>query len=119
MKLIITGSRTITDYEAVRSAVADTGLGKKYGRSIEVVCGMARGADMLGYEFARRNGLVCYEFPANWNKHGKRAGILRNIEMGEFSDALLALWDGESKGTEQMIEWAKANGLECYVVHVK
>lgn len=119
MKIIIAGSRDVTDYSIIREAVIESGYWKQYGKSIEVICGMARGVDLLGKEFAKRNGLICHEFPADWNKHGKAAGYIRNAEMGKFAKelngALLAVWDGTSRGTKQMIEWAVKNDLEHYV----
>ena len=131
MKLIIAGSRTITSYTLVRDAVVGSGFWKKYGRDIEVVCGMAKGVDLLGLKFAKNNNLKWHEFPAEWDnldapdaviktrsdgtKYNVRAGIQRNIRMGEVSDGLLAIWDGKSRGTKHMIDWATANKLEVYV----
>lgn len=115
MKLIIAGSRGITDYETVRQAVIESGYWKKYGNSIEVVCGMARGVDLLGMEFARRNHLEVHEFPADWKGLGKVAGHIRNAQMGDFADGLLAIWDGDSRGTKHMIDYATKKGLEVYV----
>lgn len=119
MKLIIAGSRTITDYNKVREAVIESGYWKQYGKSIEVVCGMAKGVDLLGLEFATRNNLIVHEFPADWNKYGKRAGMIRNKQMGDFADALLAVYDGESRGTKQMIEYAQEIGIPVFVYLVK
>ena len=131
MKLIIAGSRSITDYETVRQAVILSGFWSKYGHNIEVVSGCANGVDKLGELFAENNGLVIHRFPADWdnitveyarvktNKLGKEynaaAGAMRNIKMGNFADGLLAIWDGKSRGTKQMIEYAKSKGLEIYV----
>ena len=56
MNLIIAGSRSITQYSAVRDAVVESGLWAKYKRDIVVICGMARGVDLLGKEFAEKNG---------------------------------------------------------------
>lgn len=119
MKVIIAGGREVSDYEVVRQAVIQSGYWKEFGRNIEVVCGMARGADLLGYEFAKRNGLVIHEFPADWEAHGKAAGHIRNAVMGSFArdhdGRLLAVWDGVSKGTLGMIAWAYKNKLPHYV----
>jgi hypothetical protein len=116
MKIIIAGSRDISDYEIVRQAVITSGYWKQFGKKIEVVCGMARGVDMLGYEFAKRNGLIVHEFPADWQNHGKAAGHVRNAEMGNFAKAhegrLLAIWDGVSPGTLGMVAYAKKICLE-------
>jgi hypothetical protein len=110
MKIIIAGSRTITNYTDVRDGVIQSGLWKKYGKAVEVVSGNARGVDRLGEEFAKRNGLVCHVMPADWNNLGKRAGMVRNCQMGDFADELLAIWDGESRGTNQMIAYMKKLG---------
>ena len=115
MKLIIAGSRDITDYNIVRKAVIDMGLWKQYGKQIEVVCGMARGVDLEGWKFAKKNGLVIHEFPADWNNKGRGAGHIRNKEMGNFADELLAIWDGKSRGTKQMIEYMQSLGKPTHV----
>jgi len=118
MKLIIAGSRTITDYYTVRNAVIESGLWSEYGKDISVVCGMAKGVDMLGYEFAKRNSLTIHEFPADWDKYGKSAGHRRNREMGDFADELLAIWDGKSRGTKGMIEYMQSLSKPVYVIGV-
>lgn len=115
MKLIVAGSRTIQDYATVRQAIIESGFWKRYKHSLEIVSGAARGVDTLGEQFAANNGLICHRLPADWDTHGKKAGYLRNIQMGEFSDALVAVWDGKSRGTKQMIDWSIKNGLEVFV----
>lgn len=117
-RLIIAGSRTVTDYATVREAVIASGFWHKYKKRIAVVSGRAKGVDRRGEEFAHNNGLTLYKFAvtsADWNTYGKRAGMLRNIKMGEFSHGLCAVWDGKSRGTKQMIDWATENGLDVYV----
>lgn len=110
MKTIIAGSRDITEYELVVQAVAESGF-----VITEVVCGMAKGVDMMGYRYAQEHGIPVKEFPANWNKHGRAAGPIRNKEMADYADALIALWDGESRGTKNMIDLANRQGLKVYV----
>lgn len=85
----------------------------------EVVCGGAKGADDLG-----RNHAICMDldlkmFPADWDKLGRRAGPLRNIQMGDYADQLLALWDGESRGTKHMIEYMQKLNKPVYVYNLK
>jgi hypothetical protein len=119
MKIIIAGSRDVTDYEIVRQAVIHSGYWKLYGKSIEVVSGTARGVDRLGEEFAKRNGLLVHKFPADWDTHGKAGGHIRNRYMGTFAKEhdglLLAIWDGVSPGTEGMIDYARSIGLRGFV----
>lgn len=84
---------------------------------VELVTGCAKGADQIPYLFNSWHGVPIKEFPADWDTHGKKAGILRNIEMAEYADALIAFWDGKSRGTKNMIEEAKKRGLKVKVVY--
>ncbi len=80
-----------------------------------VISGSARGMDMLGERWAVKHNIRLEKFPADWKMFGKRAGILRNCKMAENADALLAVWNGKSNGTEHMIRIAKAMKLKVYV----
>lgn len=110
MKTIIAGSRDIEEYEYVEQACRDCGWDVT-----SVVSGTARGADLLGEEYALKHELQLFQFPADWNKHGRAAGHIRNAEMANNADALIALWDGKSRGTENMINVARKKGLQVYV----
>lgn len=108
MKLIIAGSRDINDYNVVKKALVDSGYWKEHGKSLEIVCGMAKGVDYQGLTFALKNSLIVHKFPADWDKYGKAAGYIRNKEMGDFADELLAIWNGKSRGTKSMIEYMQS-----------
>ena len=82
----------------------------------EVVSGDARGADELGARWATYNNIHVNHFPADWDYYGHAAGFIRNIEMADSADALIAFWDGKSHGTKHMIEIAKNKGLNVKVV---
>jgi hypothetical protein len=84
--------------------------------SLEIVSGAAPGADRVGERFATGNGIALKKFPADWDKHGRAAGPIRNGEMGDYADRLIAFWDGESRGTKNMIETAKEKGLIVRVI---
>ena len=116
MRVIIAGSRTITDLIRVRQAMFDAGLNDI--APTRIVCGMARGVDMLGREWAHAMDMPVDEFPADWSTYGKRAGYLRNEQMADNADALVALWDGKSPGTKHMIDIARRKGLKVYVAEV-
>ena len=83
---------------------------------IEIVSGGAVGADKVGEEWAIKEGYQPKVFNADWNKHGRAAGILRNIEMGNYATHLIAFWDGKSKGTKHMIDYAKKKGLKVRII---
>ena len=103
LKLIVAGGRDFNDFLLLEKTLIHLSDSTYADQAISIVSGMAPGADKLGYSFAVKHNVVCYPFPANWTKHGKRAGFLRNEEMAQFADALLAFTSG-SKGTEHMIE---------------
>ncbi len=81
----------------------------------EVVSGTARGADLAGETWAIMDDVPIKRFPADWDTYGKRAGYLRNEQMAEYADALVAVWDGVSRGTNHMIEAAKVAGLKVSI----
>ena len=81
----------------------------------EVVSGCAQGADTHGETVARSMGIPVARFPADWKQYCKSAGVRRNAKMAEYADALIAVWDGESRGTKNMIDLAVANGLIVFV----
>ena len=86
--------------------------------TIEIVSSGARGADALGEQWAADHGLPVKRFPAQWERHGRRAGPLRNGQMAEYATHLVAFWDGKSRGTKNMIEEAKKRGLKIRVVRI-
>lgn len=80
-----------------------------------VISGTAKGVDSFGESWAYANGIPIERYPADWNKYGKRAGYIRNEEMAKNAEALIAVWDGESRGTKHMIDIAKKYKLRCFV----
>lgn len=111
-KVIIAGGRHFNDYEKL-CKVADYMLKNK--TEIEVVSGTASGADTLGEDYAKERGYGVKLFPANWDKYGLSAGYKRNEEMADYGDALIAFWDGQSKGTKHMIELASKYKIKIKV----
>lgn len=81
----------------------------------EVVSGGAKGVDTLGETWAIKNGVSIKRFPAEWEKYGISAGHIRNRKMGDYADALIAIWDGNSKGTKGMIDYAKEKKLKAFI----
>ncbi len=110
MRTIIAGGRDVTHMLYLHEALAKCGW-----LPTVVICGMARGADMLGHEWATNTSTPIEEYYADWEKFGRKAGHIRNAEMRDAAEALIALWDGHSKGTANMINIAKAKGLRTYV----
>ena len=114
MKVIIAGGRTFDNY-AMLCESCDRTLSLQ--SEIEIVSGTANGADKLGERYAIERGFTVKQFPADWDKHGKSAGYKRNEEMAQYADALIAFWDGKSKGTKHMIDLANLYKLKVKVVN--
>ena len=115
-KLIIAGGREFNDYAKLSRELQNLSNNELSAVEIELVSGMARGADALGLVFAHEFHVAVHKFPANWDKYGKRAGFVRNEEMGRFADGLLAFWDGKSVGTKGMIDFMKSLGKSVRVI---
>jgi YspA, cpYpsA-related SLOG family len=113
MKVIIAGSRNFNNYELLKEK-CDKILSEQ--KDVEIVCGMAKGADLLGKQYQEEKGYQLKEFPAEWDKFGKSAGYIRNEEMAKYSDSLIAFWDGKSKGTKHMIDLAEKYKLKIRII---
>ena len=109
MRTIIAGSRGVNNMETLELAMSKCGW-----TPTVVLCGMAKGADRMGRLWAQKRGIPVEEYPARWLEHGKAAGMIRNRLMAEKGEALVALWDGESRGTKNMIDLAYRKGLHVY-----
>jgi hypothetical protein len=103
MELVIFGSRGISDYTLVKDLVDKFVQEMNPAEDLEIVSGMARGVDTLAVRYAEERNIRLNRFPADWKKFGRKAGPLRNIEMSEYADYGLAIWDGVSRGTAHMI----------------
>ena len=110
MKTIVAGSRSITDLAVVEKAIKDSGL-----TVTEVVSGAAKGVDRLGEQWASNRHIPIKRFPAQWGDKGYGAAYMRNREMAAYADALVAVWDGRSGGTQHMIETMQGSGKLVFV----
>ena len=136
MKIIVAGSRSITDYELVKRVIFEV-LAKYTIMSlqiVEIVSGRADGVDLLGERWADENNVKKTLFPAAWddlvtppvkikiNKFGKiynaLAGFNRNAKMADYADTLIAFWDGKSTGTKDMIDCMAAKGKSYYLYNI-
>ena len=114
MKTIIAGSRNLyPTHTQIDAAVAASGF-----TITEEVSGTAPGVDRCGEQWAAAREIPIASFPANWALHGRSAGYKRNAEMAAYAEALIAFWDGKSKGTLHMIDLAKKHGLQVFTVLV-
>jgi len=110
MKVIVAGSRSIKNYDLVDKAIKDSGF-----EVTEILSGCAGGVDELGEQYAARHSVKISYFPANWSTYGRSAGMVRNTEMAKHAEALIAVWDGKSVGTKDMIDTAVNKGIPVKV----
>lgn len=112
MKIAVVGSRTFTDYDLLVSILDEYEFDT-------IVSGGANGADKLGERYAKEKGKKTIIYKPNWHVNGvyrKNAGILRNMDIVNESDLVIAFWDGKSPGTNHTISYTKSKGKECRIV---
>ena len=98
MKIAIIGSRNIKNIN----------LKEYITNADEIVSGGACGVDALAAEYAKQNGIKLTEFLPEYNKYGKGAPLIRNKQIVNYSDKIIAFWDGKSRGTAYTINYAKS-----------
>jgi len=113
VRTIIAGSRALTNPLLVEAAVKASGF-----EVTLVLSGTARGVDRLGEAWANERSIPVELYPADWDAQGKAAGALRNRLMVSKAEALIAVWDGVSRGTDDCIREARARGLKVFVYRV-
>jgi hypothetical protein len=112
MRVIVCGSRGWSNRDLIAEILSDLPW------DTTIVQGGAKGADRIAKQEAEKLGFLIQEFPAEWNTHGKRAGLIRNETMAMAgADLCLAFWDGRSTGTQHMTEMAAKYGIPIRVVH--
>ena len=116
-KVIVAGGRDFDNYEFLKEKLDETfeSLGDLDAHPIEIISGMADGADILGIKYAKEHKQTMVLYPANWDKYPRMAGILRNMNMLVTATHLVAFWDGKSHGTKHMIEIAKEKGIPVWI----
>lgn len=111
MRVIVCGSRRWTDRQQIASRLFDL------PPDSTIVHGAAGGADRIAAQEAEKLGLLVEPWPAMWEAHGKRAGLIRNEQMAVMgADLCIAFWDGRSTGTAHMLTQARAHGIPVEVV---
>lgn len=99
MIVAVAGSRSITNADVVCSV-----LDAKASGATQVVTGGARGVDTIAFDWAWAHGIPVQVIAAEWSRHGRAAGPIRNREIARLAERLIAIHDGHSRGTMHMIE---------------
>ena len=113
MKLAIVGSRNFTDYKRLSRIIDEV-----KGEITLIISGGARGADTLAERYAKEKAIPYLIFPANWDRYGKGAGILRNQDIVDNAEAMIAFLAPESRGTRDSIKRAQAEHIPVHIVNV-
>lgn len=120
MRIIVCGGRDFKDRALCYDHIEHF-IGEHADEVIEIVSGHARGADTFAEDYAAANGLRCKVFAAEWDRYGRAAGPIRNRQMMQYASeengAVLAFWDGKSKGTKNMIGQAQKAGMTVKIVY--
>lgn len=119
IKLIIAGSRTVHPTIEQIDEWVSRNIDAEGCRVDEVVSGTAEGADQAGERWAEARDIPIKRFPADWRRHGKVAGKLRNREMADYGTEALVFWDGMSSGSCDMVTRMVARGKPVAVVPTK
>ena len=113
MRILVCGGREWNNHARIMARLAPLGQGHV------IVHGAARGADTQAGQVAQTLGLVVEAFPANWDKFGKRAGILRNLQMLDTKPDLVIAFHSDiasSKGTGHTVGEARRRGIPVEVI---
>ena len=113
-KVVVAGTRTFHDYKLLRDEL-DRLLSRKLPDVI-IISGGAKGADKIAEQYAHYHDLEMWVMLADWDKHGRAAGPLRNQEMAKVADAVVVFWDGVSRGTMHMIDAARAKKKSLRII---
>ena len=111
MKVAVIGSRTFDDYELVKETLSTFTISL-------LVSGGAKGADSLGERYANENNITTLIFKPDWKKHGPAAGPIRNTDIVNNADTIIAFWDCESRGTKDSITKAEKLGKEVIIIKI-
>lgn len=115
MKVIIAGSRHY-QHDEVWDDICDVVCNlKQWSNLTEIVSGGSKGVDQIGESFAMTFNFPLKQFPADWEGLGRKAGPIRNQQMADYADVLVAIWDGQSRGTMDMVNKMKAAGKPIYL----
>jgi len=112
MRVAVIGSRTFNDYDEVKGVLSTLKI-------TLLISGGAKGADSLGEKYAKENNIETKIFYPDWNKHGKKAGFLRNSDIVNEAELIVAFWDKSSKGTKDSLDKALKLNKRVLIISIK
>jgi predicted Rossmann fold nucleotide-binding protein DprA/Smf involved in DNA uptake len=119
MKLAIVGSRNFNNYEQLKAIVWEFFKIRKGNIPQDIIIsGGAKGADYLAKKYTEEYKIKYKEFPANWTKYGKAAGPIRNKQIVDACDVVLAFLEENSKGTANTVKLAKEAKKPTFIIYI-
>ena len=109
-RIVVAGCRDYDNYHEAEEYIDSCINGMKSECEFLFISGGCHGADALGERYAREHGYKIKRYPAEWEKYGRAAGPMRNRKMAEIADFIICFWDGKSRGTKTMIDFATEKG---------
>lgn len=110
MKTIITGNKNIINYQTLLNGIRFSKMD-----ITEIVSGHQKGIESLAEVYAKETDTPLKIFLADWKKQGQMAGLIKNLQMVEYAEALIVIWDGNSESTKILLDEAKSRGLKTFV----
>lgn len=117
MRVAIVGSRNI-EYDTVKERAYALLCRHIPANATEIVSGGAVGIDTLAEIYAKQNGLPMKIFKPDYARYGKRAPLMRNDEIVDYAQYVLAIWDGSSHGTAYTVATCIQKGVPVKVVSI-
>ena len=118
-RIVVAGCRNYNDYSEAKEFIDFCIKNIKNKYTLVFISGGCTGADSLGERYAKENSYTTKYYPAEWNKYGKSAGPKRNEKMAKVGDYVICFWDGKSRGTKSMIEYAKKFNKPIRIKYIK
>ena len=118
-RVAVAGCRHYEDYCEAKEYIDFCISEKRKKYTLIFVSGGCRGADSLGEKYAAENGFKTEIYPAVWEKYGRAAGPKRNKKIAEISDYIICFWDGKSKGTKSLLNFAEKYGKPVKIKYIK
>lgn len=129
MNVVVTGTKAFNDYEVFKTemnrvlnmaleAVSENTYESMEYSKVVIVHGDNGGVDDMASKYALDYGISCMPFLPLWTTYGKYAGYIRNEEMAEHADMVVAFWDRASEDVQNMILHAKVRGIPVFIVDI-
>ena len=118
-RVVVAGCRNYKNYNEAKEYIDFCIKNIKNNYNLVFISGGCAGADSLGERYAKEKGYSIEYYPAEWNKYGKSAGPKRNKKMAKVGDYIICFWDGKSRGTKSMIEYAEKFNKPIRIKYIK